>query len=64
LGFVLAMVFVEGFRNGIAKAGTLFDYPLWLRVGFLIITIFLALVGSLFALRRITKLEPAAVFRG
>jgi putative ABC transport system permease protein len=55
---------VEGFRNGIAKAGTLFDYPLWLRVGFLIITIFLALVGSLFALRRITKLEPAAVFRG
>jgi putative ABC transport system permease protein len=64
LGFVLAMVFVEGFRNGIAKAGTLFDYPLWLRFGFLLITLFLALVGSLFALRRITKLEPAAVFRG
>jgi putative ABC transport system permease protein len=64
IGFVLAMVFIEGFRNGIAKAGTLFDYPLWLRSGFLLVTIVLALAGSLFALRRITKLEPAQVFRG
>jgi putative ABC transport system permease protein len=64
VGFVLAMVFVEGFRNGIAQAGTLFTYPLWLRLSFLVLTLLLALFGSLFALRRITKLEPAAVFRG
>jgi putative ABC transport system permease protein len=63
-GFVFAMMLVEGFRNGIAKAGTLFDYPLWLRFVFLLVTVFIAISGSMFAIRRITKLEPAAVFRG
>jgi putative ABC transport system permease protein len=64
IGFIIAMALVEGFRNGIANAGTLFNYPLWLRGTFLFITVFIAVAGSMFAIRRITKLEPAAVFRG
>ncbi|MDX2002504.1 MAG: FtsX-like permease family protein [Chitinophagales bacterium] len=63
-GFCIGMVFVEGFRNGIANAGTIFNYPLWLRFAFFGVTILIGLFGSLFAVRRITSLEPAAVFRG
>lgn len=63
-GFALAMGLIEMFRSGIANAGTIFDYPPILRFSFFIITIVIAVSGSLFAIRRITKLEPAAVFRG
>jgi putative ABC transport system permease protein len=64
LGFTFGTIFVELFRNGIAKTGTMFNYPLWLRFVFFGITILIALLGSLFAIKRITKLEPAQVFRG
>ncbi len=64
LGFCIGMVLVEGFRNGIANAGTIFDYPIWLRVTFFAVTVLIGLFGSVFAIKRITSLEPAAVFRG
>ncbi len=64
IGFVLAMVLVEAFRNGIANAGTIFNYPIYLRVSFFVITLTMSIGGSFFAIRRITSLEPAEVFRG
>ncbi len=63
LGFCIGMALVEGFRHGIAKAGTIFNYPMWLRFSFFGVTIVIALCGSLFAIKRITSLEPAQVFR-
>jgi len=30
VGFLIGTLLVEGFRNGIANAGTFFNYPLWL----------------------------------
>jgi len=64
VGFTLGYTFVLGFKNGIAKAGTLFDYPDWVKLTIFLITLFIAVGGSMFAIRRITKLEPAQVFRG
>jgi putative ABC transport system permease protein len=64
VGFVLGYTFVMGFKNGIAKAGTIFDYPDWIKLTIFLITLFIAVGGSMFAIRRITKLEPAQVFRG
>ena len=64
IGFAIGTVLVEGFRNGIANAGTYFNYPLWLRFAFFAVTLFIALFGSRFAIKRIVNLEPAAVFRG
>lgn len=64
VGFTIGMFFVEGFKNGIAEEGTYFDYPLWLRFAFFASTMLIALLGSLFAIHRIIKLEPAQVFRG
>lgn len=62
-GFVIGSIFIELFRSGIAKAGTLFDYPISIRIAFFLITITIALGGSLFAIKRITSIEPAQVFR-
>ena len=64
VGFVVGRGMVEGFRQGIASAGTYFTFPLALQIGFLGLTLFIALAGSLFAIRRINSLEPAQVFRG
>ncbi len=64
IGFLIGTALVEGFRNGISKAGTYYDYPLWLRISFFLVTVLIALFGSRFAIKRIVKLEPAAVFRG
>lgn len=64
VGFIIGTLLVEGFRNGLAKAGTFFDFPIWLRIVFFLLTVMIALFGSSFAIRRISKLEPAQVFRG
>ena len=63
VGFFIGFALVIGFRNGIAQAGTIFDYPLWMKIGFFGITLFIAFTGSSFAIRRIAGLEPSAIFR-
>lgn len=64
VGFVLGFLLVLGFKQGVAQAGTLFEFPLWVEIGFFVITLFIAFSGSFFAIRRIVSLEPSAVFRG
>lgn len=63
IGYAIGMLLTEGFRSSMADEGTIFDYPWWLRISFLVLTILISLSGSLFAMQRITKLEPAQVFR-
>jgi putative ABC transport system permease protein len=63
-GFVLGRLLVEGFRQGVSNAGVMFKYPMPIQVGFFILTVFIALGGSIFAIRKIARLEPAQVFRG
>jgi putative ABC transport system permease protein len=64
VGFGLGYMLVLGFKQGIAQAGTLFEFPIWAPPGFLAITLFIAFFGAGFAIRRIVSLEPSAVFRG
>jgi len=63
VGYGIAIFFIQGFRNGIAKSGILFDYSPEIKIGFFVITVLIALAGAAFAMRRIAKLEPASVFR-
>jgi putative ABC transport system permease protein len=62
-GFGAAVLLIEGFRKGIANSGILFDYGLEIRIAFLVITFLISPGGAAFAMRRISKLEPASVFR-
>lgn len=64
IGFAIGFGLVEGFRNGVAQAGTIFEFTSELKIGFFLLTLVIALGGSLFAIRKINRLEPAAVFRG
>jgi putative ABC transport system permease protein len=59
----IAVLLIEGFRSGIANSGVLFEYSLGIKIGFFVLTILISLGGAVFAMRRISKLEPASVFR-
>lgn len=64
VGYVVGRGMVEGFRQGIAQAGTLFYFPVWFEYALFVVTLIISLGGSVFAIRRINSLEPATVFRG
>ena len=59
----LSILLIEGFRRGIASSGILFNYSLTVKIVFFAVTILIALGGALFAMRRLSRLEPASVFR-
>jgi putative ABC transport system permease protein len=63
IGYALGTLLLQGFQKGISNAGVLFEYPLWLRIAFLVGTMVIAIGGATFAVRRITQVEPASVFR-
>ncbi|MDE3212582.1 MAG: FtsX-like permease family protein [Bacteroidota bacterium] len=62
-GFVIAYLFLEGFRQGVASSGLIFSFsPLQILGIFLIINL-ISMGGASFALKRISGVEPASVFR-
>jgi putative ABC transport system permease protein len=63
-GYVLSSILLEGFKFGISQGGVLFEYTPLIRIGFFVVTLVICVFGAVFAIRRITKLEPATVFRG
>jgi len=63
VGFSIGFLFLEGFRNGVAKSGLIFKFPPLLILSIFIIIVLISLGGASFALGRIRKVEPGAVFR-
>jgi putative ABC transport system permease protein len=63
-GFAFAYMLLEGFRKGVANAGLVFNYTAIQIAGLFIITVFISVGGSLFAIRKINSVEPASVFKG
>jgi putative ABC transport system permease protein len=62
-GFTIGFILLEGFRSGVALSGLIFSFsPLLIAAMFLTIAL-ISLGGASFALRRISSVEPAAVFR-
>lgn len=64
VGYIISTGLLEGFRQGVANAGLSFTLSPLLRGGFLLITLLISTTGAIFAIRKITKVEPATVFRG
>ncbi len=64
VGYVFSTILLQGFKFGISQGGVLFEYSPTIRFGFFVITVVISVFGAVFAIRRITTLEPATVFRG
>lgn len=62
IGFSIAFLLLAGFSQGVKNSGLEINFS-WGYILFLLgITLFISIGGSLFAVRKITKLEPASVF--
>jgi putative ABC transport system permease protein len=64
VGFLVALVFLMGFKNGMYQAGILIDFNPTILFSILMITFSISLFGAVFAIRRVKNVEPASVFRG
>lgn len=63
LGFSFGFLLIEIFVYFMSKEGFLITYSTWFLVTFFLLIGIIAFSGATFAVRRITKLEPAEVFR-
>lgn len=63
IGFSLGYLLILGFKAGVAKQGLLIQFSPWFLGLFFTMICVIALGGATFASRRITRLEPAEVFR-
>lgn len=62
-GFVIAMLLLFVFKQGVANAGLILNFTPLLILLLIVITLVISVGGSLFAVRKINKVEPASVFR-
>ena len=62
IGYAIAMLLLYGFKFGVANSGLAIDITLGFSLFLLFITLLISVGGSLFAVRKIAKLEPASVF--
>jgi len=62
IGFSVAFLLLIGFSQGVKKSGLEIDFSFRFISFLLGITLFISIGGSLFAVRKISKLEPASVF--
>lgn len=62
IGLIIALLLLILFKNGVAGAGLVInlDFPLVLVL--LTVSLFMSMGGSLFAVLKISKLEPASIF--
>lgn len=62
IGYVIAMLLLIGFKFGVRNAGLVIDISLSFALFLLFVTLLISVGGSLFAVRKIARLEPASVF--
>lgn len=62
IGFSIAFLLLIGFSQGVKSSGLEINFSIGFISFLLGITLFISVGGSLFAVRKITKLEPASVF--
>ncbi len=62
IGYVIALFLLYGFKFGVANSGLDINITLPFALFLLFVTLFISVGGSLFAVRKISKLEPASVF--
>jgi len=63
VGFFIGFLLLEGFRLGVAKSGLIFNFSPLIILSIFSVIVLISLGGASFALGRIRKVEPGAVFR-
>ncbi|MCZ2393123.1 MAG: FtsX-like permease family protein [Chitinophagales bacterium] len=63
IGFGFALLLLIFFKQGVANVGLIISLSPELLAFLLLVTLFISIGGSLFAIRKINKLEPASVFK-
>ena len=63
VGYLIGVALMFGFQMGISKAGIMFSYGVGMYVAFAVVTVLISMVGVIAAIQRITRVEPASVFR-
>lgn len=63
IGFVIAIGLLLIFKTSVADKGLILNFQPSLIAFLLFVTLFISIGGSLFAIRKINKLEPASVFK-
>lgn len=64
IGFTIAFLLLNGFKSGVESAGLVISYSGVEILGLFLITVFISVGGSFFAIKKINSVEPASVFRG
>lgn len=62
IGYFIALILLFGFKFGVAGSGLIVDISIPFALFLLVLTLVISIGGSLFAVRKIAKLEPASVF--
>ncbi|MFD2556230.1 ABC transporter permease [Sphingobacterium tabacisoli] len=62
IGYALAMLLLLGFKFGVRNSGLIINISFGFSLFLLGITLLISIGGSLFAVRKVNKLEPASVF--
>lgn len=62
IGYAIALILLYGFKFGVANSGLAIEITIPFALFLLTITLLISVGGSLFAVRKISKLEPASVF--
>jgi putative ABC transport system permease protein len=63
VGYGLACGLILMFKKGVSSGGAIFEYPWQFWPSLYLLILLISIGGSLIAVRRITKAEPASVFR-
>ncbi len=63
IGFVIALLLLIVFKSGVAQAGLILELSPGLIGLLAFVTLFISVGGSLFAIRKINRVEPASVFK-
>ena len=62
IGYSIAMLLLYGFKVGVESSGLVIEITPMFALFLLLVTLTISVGGSLFAVRKIAKLEPASVF--
>lgn len=62
IGYAIALLLILGFKFGVAKSGLTIQVDAALCLVLFAITLFMSMGGSLFAVMKIRKIEPASIF--